>query len=98
MLLQRPLVFAGKNFRPVASALGAMSIGEPPSESAKRVETITKLSRQAAFIVLWLTVAQVILKEFGFEVGPILASAGIVGLAVGFGAQNLVRDVIQDFS
>jgi small-conductance mechanosensitive channel len=34
------------------------------------------------------------LKEAGFDIGPILAGAGIVGLAVGFGAQNLVRDVI----
>ena len=35
-----------------------------------------------------------LLKEAGFDIGPILAGAGIVGLAVGFGAQNLVRDVI----
>jgi len=39
----------------------------------------------------------VILKEFGVEIGPIIASAGIVGLAVGFGAQNLVRDIISGF-
>lgn len=71
--------------------------GEPPTESAKRVETIVRLIRQAAFIVLWLTVLLVLLKEMGFEVGPILASAGIVGVAVGFGAQNLVRDIISGF-
>jgi small conductance mechanosensitive channel len=70
---------------------------EPPSESAKRVETIVRLVRQATFIALWLTVLLVVLKELGFEVGPILASAGIVGVAVGFGAQNLVRDVISGF-
>ncbi|MBU0485673.1 MAG: mechanosensitive ion channel family protein [Proteobacteria bacterium] len=70
---------------------------EPPSESAKRVETIVRLIRQAAFIALWLTVFLIVLREFGFEVGPILASAGIVGVAIGFGAQNLVRDVISGF-
>jgi small conductance mechanosensitive channel len=70
---------------------------EPPSESAKRVETIVRLVRQATFIALWLTVLLVVLKELGFEVGPILASAGIVGVAVGFGAQNLVRDIISGF-
>lgn len=70
---------------------------EPPSESAKRVDTIIRLVRQATFITLWLTVLLVVLKELGFEIGPILASAGIVGVAIGFGAQNLVRDVISGF-
>jgi small conductance mechanosensitive channel len=38
-----------------------------------------------------------VLKEFGIEIGPLLAAAGIVGLAVGFGAQSLVKDVISGF-
>ncbi|HKJ05623.1 MAG TPA: mechanosensitive ion channel family protein [Geopsychrobacteraceae bacterium] len=71
--------------------------GEPPSESEKRIETIIRLIRQAVFLALWLTVGLVVLKEFGVEIGPIIASAGIVGLAVGFGAQNLVRDIISGF-
>lgn len=71
--------------------------GEPPSESEKRVETIVRLIRQAALLALWMTVTLVVLKELGVEVAPIIASAGIVGLAVGFGAQNLVRDVISGF-
>ena len=37
------------------------------------------------------------LREFGIEIGPVLAAAGIVGLAVGFGAQSLVKDVISGF-
>ncbi len=71
--------------------------GEPPSESSKRVETLMRLLRQAILLALWGTVALVVLMELGVEIGPILASAGIVGLAVGFGAQNLVRDVISGF-
>jgi len=71
--------------------------GEPPSESEKRVETLIRLIRQAALIVLWVTTILILLKEIGVDVGPILASAGIVGLAVGFGAQNLVRDFISGF-
>jgi small-conductance mechanosensitive channel len=71
--------------------------GEPPSESQKRIETIVRLLRQAIFFALWLTVSLMILKEIGVAIGPIIASAGIVGLAVGFGAQNLVRDVISGF-
>jgi len=69
--------------------------GEPPSEVAKRVSTIMKLVRQAASIVFWGIVSLVVLREIGVNIGPILAGAGILGLAVGFGAQNLVRDIIS---
>lgn len=71
--------------------------GEPPSESQKRIETIVRLIKQGLQLALLLTFGLVILKEIGVEVAPILASAGVVGLAVGFGAQNLVRDVISGF-
>lgn len=71
--------------------------GGLPSESQKRAETIVRLLRQAAIIMLWLTGVLMILRELGVEIGPILASAGIAGLAIGFGAQNLVRDVISGF-
>ncbi len=71
--------------------------GEPPSESAKRIETLIRLVRQAVHLVMWLVVGLVILQELGVDIGPVLAGAGILGLAVGFGGQNLVRDVISGF-
>jgi small-conductance mechanosensitive channel len=71
--------------------------GEPPSESEKRIETIVRLIKQACLIALWLTFGLVIIREFGIDIGPIIASAGVVGLAIGFGAQNLVRDIISGF-
>lgn len=71
--------------------------GEPPTESAKRVDTLLRLVRQGFRLILWLVVGLVILQELGVDIGPILAGAGILGLAVGFGAQNLVRDVISGF-
>jgi small conductance mechanosensitive channel len=71
--------------------------GEVPTESAKRVETLVRLLRQGVLIALSVMVSLIILREVGVEITPILASAGIVGLAVGFGAQNLVRDVISGF-
>ncbi len=71
--------------------------GEPPSESEKRVETIVRLIKQACLIAVWLTFGLVIIREFGVDIGPIIASAGVVGLAIGFGAQNLVRDIISGF-
>ncbi len=71
--------------------------GKPPSESEKRVETIVRLIKQACLIALWLTFGLVIIRAFGIDIGPIIASAGVVGLAIGFGAQNLVRDIIAGF-
>ncbi len=71
--------------------------GEVPSEAAKRAETLVRLLRQGVVIVIWVMGFLVVLRELGVDIAPILASAGIVGLAVGFGAQNLVRDVISGF-
>ncbi len=71
--------------------------GEIPSEAAKRAETLVRLVRQAAVIGLWVMGMLIILRELGISIGPILAGAGVVGLAVGFGAQNLVRDIIAGF-
>jgi len=71
--------------------------GEPASESEKRIETIIRLIQQAAMLALWVTACLIILKELNIDIAPIIASAGIVGLAVGFGAQNLVRDMISGF-
>ncbi|MCE5275901.1 MAG: mechanosensitive ion channel family protein [Syntrophaceae bacterium] len=70
---------------------------ELSGEANKRAETLTRLIRQAVLIGLWVIVILMILKEFGVEIAPILAGAGVLGLAVGFGAQNLVRDVISGF-
>jgi small conductance mechanosensitive channel len=71
--------------------------GEPPSESHKRIDTLVRLLKKAAYITLWLVALLVLLTELGVKVGPLIAGAGILGLAIGFGAQNLVRDVISGF-
>ena len=71
--------------------------GDVPTEAAKRAETLVRLLRQGVVIVVWVMFGLVILRQLGVEIGPILASAGVAGLAVGFGAQNLVRDVISGF-
>lgn len=73
------------------------SAGKAGGEEAKRAETLTQLLRQLVRVALLLVGGLVVLKEVGVEVAPILAGAGILGLAVGFGAQNLVRDVIAGF-
>ena len=71
--------------------------GEPPSEAHKRVETLIRLLRQGLMLALWIAVGMMILGQVGVQIGPLIAGAGIVGVAVGFGAQNLVRDVISGF-
>jgi small conductance mechanosensitive channel len=73
------------------------SDGEIPDEMEKRAGTIVQLLRQGVLILLCLAGILVILRELGVEIAPLLASAGIAGLAVGFGAQNLIRDVIAGF-
>lgn len=71
--------------------------GDIASEATKRAETLVRLLRQGVSIMVWLVAILVVLNELGISVGPILASAGVAGLAIGFGAQNLVRDVISGF-
>jgi small conductance mechanosensitive channel len=75
--------------------------GEPaetvPGATRKRVATLMSLVQTLALVVIWAVVAIIALGQLGLDVTPILAGAGIAGLAVGFGAQNLVRDVISGF-
>jgi small conductance mechanosensitive channel len=61
----------------------------------QRTRTIGSVLRSITSAVILLIAAVMILAEFGVALGPILASAGIVGVAVGFGAQNLVRDFLS---
>jgi len=59
-----------------------------------RVRTLVPLARSVLMIVIVACVSMSILAEIGVNIGPLIAGAGIVGLAVGFGAQTLVKDVI----
>ena len=61
-------------------------------EEAKRVATLGRVFRYIASVVIWLVTGIVILGELGISIAPILGAAGVVGLAIGFGAQSLVKD------
>ncbi len=65
------------------------------ARSAQRARTVGSVLRSTASVVVLTIGAVMVLAEFGVNLGPILASAGIVGVAVGFGAQNLVRDFLS---
>ncbi len=69
--------------------------GRADIELEKRAATLSGLFRKTVVVVIWIVAAVMALKEAGFDIGPILAGAGVVGLAVGFGAQNLVRDLVS---
>lgn len=66
-------------------------------EKEKRATTLINIARGTIIIALWAIFILIFLKELGMDIAPILAGAGIVGLAVGFGAQELVRDGISGF-
>nr|MCU0586312.1 mechanosensitive ion channel [Desulfobacterales bacterium] len=67
--------------------------GRSPAQGA-RARTLLPLIRKAFLLVLVVMVALIVLSELGIHIGPLLAGAGIIGLAVGFGAQKLVQDII----
>jgi small conductance mechanosensitive channel len=66
-------------------------------EAAKRAETLGRVFRYIAMVVIWLIAVLVILSEVGVSVAPILGAAGVAGLAIGFGAQSLVKDYFTGF-
>ena len=63
-------------------------------ERSARIRTLLPLLRKVAITVLAVMVSLIVLSELGINIDPLLAGAGVIGLAVGFGAQTLVKDVI----
>ncbi|AKL93548.1 mechanosensitive ion channel [Clostridium aceticum] len=64
---------------------------------AARMETLKGLIKSMVKYIIYFIAFTSIIKSFGVEVGALIATAGIGGLAFGFGAQNLVRDIITGF-
>ncbi len=61
-------------------------------EQQRRLETLGRVLRYTAAVVITLITGMLVLSQVGISIAPILASAGVVGLAIGFGAQSLVKD------
>jgi len=66
-------------------------------EAKKRAKTLGKILRNTLLTVITFIAVLMILGELGIQLGPLLATAGIGAVALGFGAQNLVKDVISGF-
>ena len=72
-------------------------LGQPNSEEARRrarLHTLLPIFRNVLFVLVIAVAAMMALAELGVEIGPLIAGASVVGVAIGFGAQTFVRDVI----
>jgi small-conductance mechanosensitive channel len=62
---------------------------------AERARTTGSVLSSILKAVIWIIAIAMILGEFGFNLGPVIASAGVIGVAIGLGAQTLVRDILS---
>jgi small-conductance mechanosensitive channel len=67
------------------------------AEAQKRAATLGRVFRHTTTVVVTLVAGMLVLGELGVSVAPILGAAGVVGIAVGFGAQSLVKDYFTGF-
>jgi len=66
-----------------------------PEEIKQRAETLSDVANTSTTVILFFVALMMALPEVGIAIGPLLTGAGVVGLALGFGAQNLVRDFLS---
>ena len=94
-IIRRVIRFALRRFQ--KTIMSRVDSDENDMEQEKRAKTLIGIANGVIIVALWSIFIMIFLKELGIDIGPILAGAGIVGLAVGFGAQELVRDAISGF-
>ncbi len=70
-------------------------LGRPVRSNRSR--TLLTIGRNFLFVIIWVTGGMLALGELGVNLAPLLAGAGVIGLAVGFGSQQLVQDIITGF-
>ena len=62
-----------------------------------RALTIAKLLRSLVRYVVWFIASMLVLSNLGIDLAPFIASAGVIGFAIGFGAQSIVKDFMSGF-
>ena len=67
------------------------------SEEMRRIDTLERVFIYALSVIVAVMTVMLVLSEFGISIAPLLATAGVAGLAVGFGAQSLVKDYFTGF-
>lgn len=92
------LAFLGSKAADLMLAFGFSRLGKhDDGEMRKRTHTLKSVIRNALNVLIICIAALMILDALALDVKPILATAGVLGVAVGFGAQQLVRDIINGF-
>ncbi len=86
-----------RKLKPLMSARMQHGAKLDSTEIDKRVDTLVEILTSAIRIAIWAVIGMLVLRRLGVDIAPIIAGAGIIGLAVGFGAQELVRDFISGF-
>jgi moderate conductance mechanosensitive channel len=72
-------------------------MGESAAELNQRVETLTRVTGSVARAIIWCSTVVLLLGTIGISVAPVIAGASIAGVAVGFGAQSIVKDFFSGF-
>jgi small-conductance mechanosensitive channel len=74
-----------------------MEAKAPSADEQARIQTLARVFRNTAAIVIAIVAGTLVLGELGVSVAPILATAGVAGVAIGFGAQSLIKDYFNGF-
>ena len=74
-----------------------MQAKAPTADEQARIQTLARVFRNSAAIVIVIVAGTLVLGELGVSVAPILATAGVAGVAIGFGAQSLIKDYFNGF-
>src|SRR5580698_1279708 len=83
--------------RTIAGKAASLQTRGLPGLRTRQVRTLTSVITSVGVFVILFVAALEVLPLFGFDLGPLLASAGVAGIAIGFGAQTLVKDFINGF-
>ncbi|TCJ14675.1 mechanosensitive ion channel family protein [Parasulfuritortus cantonensis] len=89
------LRYSGRAIRALKAFLMTQA-GDDPDE-VKRIDTLGRVFRYLASVAIVLVAAMLVLSALGISIAPVLATAGVLGIAVGFGAQSLVKDYFSGF-
>ena len=88
IVLSRKLIRLFRNY---------MNTRADTAEETRRIETLARVFRHTSIVAISLVAGMLALSELGISIAPILGAAGVVGIAVGFGAQSLIKDFFNGF-
>ena len=84
----------GRTWDPERLAAKMTQLRERTERASQRAKTLGTLFKSIATTIIWAVALMMLLGEFDVNLGPLIAGAGIIGVAVGFGAQSIVRDLL----